>query len=226
MLQLGSWLSQGELNVCEQHAQTSVLAHINMQLHIDVRLIMIRSAINSFHPERSIMYQIGSASKNSNPSWRKIDNLFDAIYYFSNDSVASLLERGDGLNVNECSTVYNHTPLIACIHWNNYTAAKLLLQHDHINVNKCEANSGWSPLHECVRFGRDAIAKLLIQHPDINLWVKSYENELPLEIVRYLGHDKRCESLIQMVQRKYYKKIREAKLLPDAISKVIVVFIY
>ena len=131
------------------------------------------------------------------------------------------------IDVNEYSSLYHHTPLIACIHWNNYEAAKLLLNDPGIDVNKPELDLGWTPLHECVRFGRDEIAKLLINHPKINIWMKSDEDELPLDIGQYLGHDNRCLSLIKTVHECQYKAIQQTvPYLPKCLCKEIAAFVY
>ena len=166
-------------------------------------------------------------SRNSDPSYKKIEDLFDAIYYFANDCISLLLQMNDELDINAYSNRYGHTPLIASIHWGNYRAAKIILQHPHIDVNKPESNLGWTPLHECVRCGRDDIAKLLISHSNINIWIKSYENQMALDIGQYLGHDRKCQSLIDIVNYMQSKSIQQSlPFMPKALCKLIASFTY
>ena len=159
--------------------------------------------------------------------------MFDAIYYFANECVDQLLHSPNYyMDLNGYSKEYKHTPLIACIHWNNCKAAEILLNDPRVDPNKPDDalynNSlGWTPLHECVRFGRNEIAKLLIKHPKINIWIKSFENELPLDIGQYLGHDNKCQSLIDVVQIYQYQAIKQAVPgVPKVLCREIVEYIY
>ena len=127
------------------------------------------------------------------------------------------------MNVLNCYYIHQ----IACIHWNNIKAAEILLKDARVDVNKPESLLGWTPLHECVRFGRNEIAKLLLTHPKINIWIKSFENELALDIGQYLGHDNKCQCLIDMVHKYQYKAIKQSvPSVPKVLCREIVEYIY
>ena len=158
----------------------------------------------------------------------RIENLWDAIDYFAADRVQMLLAlKDEDIDLNEIRRGYHHTPLIACIHLNNYEAAKLLLDDDRIDVNKCDRTMGWTPLHECVRFGREEIAALLIAHRSTNIWTKSFENELPLDIGQHVGHHNECMSLIAVVRERMSSAIQNTvPILPKVICTEITRFTY
>lgn len=165
-------------------------------------------------------------SRNHDASWKRIESIFDAIYYFAHECLEMMIEM-HSTDINEISEIYHHTPLIASIHLNNYEAVKILLRHEQIDVNKCESDLGWTPLHECVRFGRDEIAKLLIAHSQSDIWIKSFEDELAVDIGQYMGHDNKCTSLINIVRGEQYRIIKKQVVcLPESLCREITEFTY
>lgn len=148
---------------------------------------------------------------------------FGAIFYQSDDLLEQCIKE------NKCkSTRFYHPLLHHCIYCGNINAVKILLKNKKIDVNEVERIRGWTALHESVYFGQNKIAELLLSDKKCDIWKKSFDGELCLDVLDGMRfRTVKCETLIKKFQSETKNILCETVIyLPNELHNIIVFYLY